>query len=96
MVRRVEGVDKTTSANITSPTWKDGKLFFESGANGTNNIYCLHLSDKQVYRLTAARFGAFDPSFSQSGNHLLLLIIKQTDTGLLRYRLTVCYLKRPI
>ena len=62
---------KTTSANITSPTWKDGKLFFESGANGTNNIYCLHLSDKQVYRLTAARFGAFDPSFSRSGNHLL-------------------------
>ncbi len=62
---------KTTSANITSPIWKDGKLFFESGANGTNNIYCLHLSDKQVYRLTAARFGAFDPSFSQSGNHLL-------------------------
>lgn len=62
---------KTCSANITSPIWKDGKLFFESGANGTNNIYCLHLSDKQIYRLTSARFGAFDPSLSYSGNHLI-------------------------
>ena len=51
---------KTTSVNITSPIWKDGKIFFESGANGTNNIYSLNPADGQVRRMTAARFGAFD------------------------------------
>ena len=61
---------KTTSANITSPVWKDGKIFFESGANGTNNIYSLNPADGQVHRMTAARFGAFDPSFGSSDGRL--------------------------
>lgn len=60
----------TASVNITSPVWKDGRIYFESGANGTNNLYCLDLADHQVYRLTCARFGAFDPSFTHSGNRL--------------------------
>lgn len=62
---------QTTSANITSPVWKNGKIYFESGVNGTNNIYCLNPSDNQVYRLTNARFGAFDPSLSKLDNRLL-------------------------
>lgn len=60
----------TASVNITSPVWKDGRIYFESGANGTNNLYCLDPADHQVYRLTCARFGAFDPSFTHSGNRL--------------------------
>ncbi|WP_280744842.1 MULTISPECIES: hypothetical protein [unclassified Parabacteroides] len=59
-----------TSANITSPVWKDGKLYFESGLNGTNNIYYMDPSDRQTYRLTSSRFGAFNPAFS--GNKDLL------------------------
>lgn len=61
---------KTTSTNITSPAWRDGKIYFESGANGTNNIYSLNLTDNRVHRLTSARFGVFDPSFSQTGSRL--------------------------
>ncbi|MBP9507466.1 MAG: hypothetical protein KBE85_06035 [Bacteroides sp.] len=61
----------TASANITSPMWNNGKLYFESGANGTNNIYCLNLADSRVYRVTQARFGAFEPTFSLTGNRLL-------------------------
>lgn len=61
---------QTTSVNITSPLWNDGKLYFESGANGTNNIYCLHPSDNRMERITSAQFGAFDPSFSPD-NRLL-------------------------
>lgn len=64
---------KTTSVNITSPIWKDGKIFFESGANGTNNIYSLNPADGQVYRMTAARFGAFDPSFGFDRRTFVLL-----------------------
>lgn len=59
------------SVNITSPVWRDGKIYFESGANGTNNIYSLNPTDHRVNRLTSARFGAFDPSFSPAGTRLL-------------------------
>ena len=61
----------TTSVNITAPFWSGGKLYFESGANGTNNIYSLNLPDTTVYRLTSARFGAFDPAFSPGKDKLL-------------------------
>ncbi|WP_455639064.1 hypothetical protein [Parabacteroides sp.] len=61
---------KTTSINITSPVWSGGKLFFESGANGTNNIYRLNPADGTTSRLTSARFGAFDPAFSPQNDKL--------------------------
>lgn len=61
----------TTSVNITAPFWNNDKLYFESGANGTNNIYSLNLPDTTVYRLTSARFGAFDPTFSPGKDRLL-------------------------
>ena len=59
-----------TTANITSPIWYKGRLFFESGASGTNNIYTLNLPDTVAYRLTSSRFGAFDPAFSSQGDRL--------------------------
>lgn len=61
----------TTSANITAPVWHEGQLFFESGANGTNNIYSLDPSDGTVRRLTSSRFGAFDPAFFSKADRLL-------------------------
>lgn len=66
-----EELFRTTSINITAPVWNEGKLYFESGANGTNNIYCLHPSDKRVEQLTASQFGAFDPAFSATDARLL-------------------------
>lgn len=60
----------TTSANITAPLWHKGQLLFESGTNGTNNIYSLNPSDSLVRRLTSSRFGAFDPAFSPQANRL--------------------------
>jgi hypothetical protein len=61
---------KPTTANIASLTYADGKLYFESGLDGINNIYCLDASRK-AYRLTAARFGAFQPAWSADGKRLL-------------------------
>ena len=60
-----------TSANITSLCWRSDKLFFESGLNGTNNIYFLDPDDRKSYRLTNARFGAFDPTFTLNGKQLV-------------------------
>lgn len=59
-----------TSVNITAPIWHNGQLFFESGANGTNNIYSLNPRDTLIHRLTSSRFGAFDPAFSLRTNRL--------------------------
>ena len=61
---------ETTSANITAPVWNKGRLFFESGVSGTNNIYSLNPSDSLAYRLTSSRFGAFDPAFNPQGDRL--------------------------
>jgi hypothetical protein len=59
-----------TSANITSLTELDGRLFFESGLNGTNNIYSFDFLTSESTRLTTSRFGAFSPAFSGDGKRL--------------------------
>jgi len=59
-----------TSVNITSPTWYDGQLYFESGLNGTNNIYRFNTRTRKIFRVTSARFGAFYPAFSPDGTLL--------------------------
>ncbi|KAA6319798.1 hypothetical protein EZS27_030347, partial [termite gut metagenome] len=56
---------------ITAPLWHNGKLFFESGLDGTNNIYCLDTKTLQCRQLTAARFGAFSPALPADGKRLL-------------------------
>lgn len=59
-----------TSANITSLTEQDGRLFFESGLNNTNNIYFFDFPTSESFRLTTSRFGAFAPAFSGDGKRL--------------------------
>lgn len=56
------------SVNISSPVWHNDRLYFESGLNGTNNIYCMDIQNGKIRRMTSARFGAFHPAFS--GNRL--------------------------
>lgn len=53
-----------TWANISGTRWADGKLYFESGLDGTNNIYSLDPTERRPYKLTTARFGAFTPALS--------------------------------
>lgn len=59
-----------TPVNITSPTWYNGQLYFESGLNGTNNIYRFDTQSRKLHRVTSARFGAFNPAFSPGGTLL--------------------------
>ncbi|NDV65935.1 hypothetical protein [Bacteroides sp. 224] len=62
---------KPTWANISSPIWTNDKLYFESGLNGTNNIYCLEDNSSNPYQITSARFGAFTPSLSSNEKDLI-------------------------
>jgi hypothetical protein len=46
-------------------------IVFETDYDGTNNIYALKLNDNRIYRLTNARLGAFDPTFSPDGKTMV-------------------------
>ncbi|MDD4513977.1 hypothetical protein [Massilibacteroides sp.] len=59
------------SVNISSLCWKEGDLYFESGADGTNNIYCMEIASGKLEQITNVRFGAFNPSLSEDGKTLL-------------------------
>lgn len=67
-----------TWANIASLTWENGCLYFESGLDGTNNIYRLDPKSATPYKLTTARFGAFTPTLSKSGKELLFADFQPT------------------
>lgn len=59
------------AVNVSSLGWYDGALYFESGLNGTNNIYRMLVDNGRFDRLTDARFGAFTPAYSPDGGALL-------------------------
>lgn len=67
---RWEELIEPTAANISSLTEQGGRLFFESGLNGTNNIYSYDFLTSACSLLTSARFGAFAPAFSKDGKSL--------------------------
>jgi hypothetical protein len=46
-------------------------LVFETDYDGVNNIYALKSGDRHIYRLTNARLGAFDPTFSPDGKTMV-------------------------
>ena len=70
-----------TWANINATFWHNGQLYFESGLNGTNNIYSIDSQTKKTKRITTSRFGAFTPTLSADGQQLLF-----TDYGKNGYR----------
>ncbi len=65
-------LDAASSHTIQRLTVHDGRLFFDSDMDGTDNLYAVDLKDNTLHRLTNARFGAFQPSID-------------TETGALYY-----------
>ena len=61
----------STFANLSSLFIKDEQLLFESGVNGTNNVYFLHLPTSKTLQATNARFGIFHPTISDDNHYLL-------------------------
>lgn len=58
------------SVNLSSLYYKDDRLYFESGVDGTNNIYRMDLTTGKAEQLTISRFGAFTPSVTSDGERL--------------------------
>lgn len=58
--------------NLITRTFANGNYVYFSGAHtGVDNIFALNLKDKSLYQVTSTKFGAYDPSTSTDGTHLL-------------------------
>ena len=56
--------------DITFPVVKGDRVYFNGTFSGIDNIYCMELTGGDVFQVTSARFGAFDPQVSSDGNTL--------------------------
>jgi hypothetical protein len=65
--------------DISYPVVKGSQIFFSGTFSGIDNIFCYQMEDEQVYQLTSARFGAFQPQLSFDG--LSLLYSNYTSAG---------------
>lgn len=55
---------------ISRPTfWKDG-IIYKSHEEGIDNIYFFNLTNKQRYRITSSKFGAFYPALNKETDEL--------------------------
>ena len=59
------------TAGINRPAAYGDYILFESGYDGVNNIYALHVRSRKIFRVTNAPFGAFDPAVSADSTALL-------------------------
>ncbi len=57
--------------DITHPTAAGDRIYFHGTFSGIDNIYCLDMSDGEVYQVTSEKFGAFDPQLSRDGRTLI-------------------------
>ena len=56
--------------DISHPVVRGDRVFFCGTYSGIDNIYCLELGTGEVYQVTSARFGAFQPRLSPDGERL--------------------------
>ncbi|RXF71094.1 TolB family protein [Arcticibacter tournemirensis] len=57
---------------ILRPVYAGGQILFKAHYNGIDNIYRFNPNDRQIYQLTSARFGAFNPSYDTISHKLIL------------------------
>ncbi len=58
---KVQPLMKPSQSTLFSPFYRDGIIYFRSGANGVDNIYAITPGQTQANQMTNVRFGAFDP-----------------------------------
>ncbi len=57
--------------DIKQMSWWNNQLLFVSGYNGRDNIYALQPGSRQIHRLSNARLGAFTPTITPDGAHMV-------------------------
>ena len=56
---------------ILRPVYADGQVVFKAHYNGVDNIYRLDFPSKQIFQLSSAKFGAYNPSFDNFNKRIL-------------------------
>ncbi len=56
---------------ITNPYPHGSYVYFSGAHTGTNNIFAVDVRDQQVYQVTEAAYGAFEPAVDETGTKLL-------------------------
>jgi hypothetical protein len=56
--------------DISYPVVKGDRIYFSGTFSGIDNIYCYQLGLDEVFQITSARFGAFQPQVSSDGKTL--------------------------
>jgi hypothetical protein len=52
---------------LSNPVFWENKIVFNAHFNGINNIYCIDTASLEIKALTAAKYGAFNPSIDSAG-----------------------------
>ncbi len=67
----IETVLPFSFIEIKWPVMYSNWIVFTGAYEGKDNLYAIHLVNRQMYRITDARFGAVNASFSEDGKALL-------------------------
>ncbi len=59
---------KSSDENLGHPVLKNEWLFYASDVSGIDNIYAQNLSSRQIFQVTSARLGAYNPHVNHDSN----------------------------
>ncbi len=57
--------------DMLSPVYKDENIVFSAAISGTDNLYELDPTSKEIYKLTRSKYGAFDPQINANNNEII-------------------------
>ena len=85
-----------TAQIIARPSFYQNQIIYKANYNGIDNIYALDLDSKEIYALTSAKFGAYNPSidlhqqklyfndYQTKGYHVISIDLKELETTLVK------------
>ncbi|WP_410219618.1 TolB family protein [Pedobacter sp.] len=67
---KIQKIIDDTKEQLSRPVFINHQIAFNAHYNGIDNVYSIDPQNKKIVALTAAKYGAFNPSFSTAGNSL--------------------------
>lgn len=61
---------KDSRQQLSRPIFLDNNICFNAHFNGIDNVYIISIGDKKIMALSASKYGAFNPTFTENGKML--------------------------
>ncbi|MGY3055166.1 hypothetical protein ACVWYG_003379 [Pedobacter sp. UYEF25] len=58
---------KDSRQQLSRPVFNGAEICFNAHFNGIDNVYSLNVADKKIMALSASKYGAFNPTFTENG-----------------------------